>query len=182
MPRSNERPPSATNVPVPSDEPAPAAGAPPVMEPGVPGVARPAPVEVSPPAPTPAPEKSEEIILPPAGGNRPSTDEGVSRTSYRPTYKSVRNILRGRVVSYETGRPEEAVSVVLANRTGGFSERKALTDADGEFKISLPDGDWVVKVTMPSGSVFTVGRDLTASAGRVVDANNRYVGELIITR
>ncbi len=53
-----------------------------------------------------------------------------------------------------------------------------MTDADGEFKVSLPDGDWAVKVKMPSGSVYAVGQDyLTASSGKVTDASGRNVPE-----
>ena len=59
-----------------------------------------------------------------------------------------------------------------------------MTDADGEFKVSLPQGDWVVKVKMPSGSILPVGRDgyLTASSGRITDPSGRNVGQFTITR
>ncbi len=154
------------------------------------------------PEPAPTPARSVDPATPPErdtqGGvtipsiprpgelGQPKSDEMTSRTSYRPvtysTRPSARNVLKGRVVSFDTGRPEEAVRVILANRGGTFEDRQTQTDADGEFKISLPDGDWVVKVTMPSNSVYTVGRTMTASAGRVVDPNGKNVGELVITR
>ena len=94
---------------------------------------------------------------------------------------TTRNILRGRVVSFATGQPEEGVRVVLSNQ-GGFRERTAETDADGEFKVSLPDGDWSVRVTMPSGSVLDVRRDVVATAGRILDAHGKAIREYQINR
>ena len=73
--------------------------------------------------------------------------------------------------------------MIISNVTKNYTDRPAMTDADGEFKISLPDGDWTVKVKMPSGTVYPVGRDyVTASNGRVTDASGRNVAEFLITR
>jgi len=172
--RSTERLPSAAVSPNPADD---GMNVPPPATPAIPPTPRPS--DTSPPSP----EKAEDVILPPAGGSKPQIDGATGRTSYKPSnYNPVRNILRGRVVSFETGRPEEAVPVVLTSRSKAFDDRTTLTDADGEFKISLPDGDWAVKVTMPSGSVYTVGRSVTASGGQVVDRTGRNVGEFVITR
>ena len=135
----------------------------------------------------PLPDGSLEALPVPAPGSmgQPQADERTERTTLKPTYSparpSARNILRGKVVSYDSGRPEEMVSIVLTNRGGGFIDKKTLTDADGEFKISLPDGDWAVKVTMPSASVFTVGA-VTASAGKVIDPYGKNIAEMIIKR
>ena len=178
--RSTERPPSATVSPVPADE---AMSLPPTATPAVPLVPRQTPTEVSPPNPVPPVDKEPEIAVPPPGGSRPTPSEASFRTNRKPVeYPPTRNVLRGRVVSFETGRAEEAVDLVLTSRTNAFVDRATRTDADGEFKISLPDGDWVVKVTMPSGSVYTLGRSVTASGGQVVDRNGRNVGEYLITR
>ena len=117
-----------------------------------------------------------------SGGVNPQPSETSFRSARRPTYDG-RNILHGRVVSAESKRPEEGVSVIISNATKNYADRNAMTDADGEFKVSLPDGDWTVKVRMPSGSVFAVGRDyVTASNGRVTDASGRNVAEFLITR
>jgi hypothetical protein len=183
---SNERRPSgavddgtSSNVspPVPApptapQKPANATGANPIQEPG--------PLNTG----APAGPGANEVPIPPAGqiGNMPRGDEAF-RSSQRPASYEVRNILRGRVVSFDSGRPEEGVTVIVSSRTRTFNDRPAMTDADGEFKVSLPDGDWTVKVKMPSGSVYPVGRDyLTASSGKVIDASGRSVKEFLITR
>ena len=74
------------------------------------------------------------------------------------------------------------MTVVLTSRTGKYEDRPTQTNADGEFKVSLPEGDWTVKVTMPTGSVFRVGKALTASGGQIVDPAGKNVGEMIIKR
>ncbi len=185
--RSTERTPSATVNPIPGDQ-----GMSSDVGPGVAPAPVPNPpvrtggdVASPPPAPT-APADGPAMPAPGqlGGGNQPPQgDDRIDRSSLRPNYKGIRNILRGRVVSFESGSPEEAVTVVLTNRAGGFGDRTTQTDAFGEFKVSLPDGDWAVKVTMPSGSVYNVGRGITAGGGQVVDSsNNRTVTELRITR
>ena len=137
-------------------------------------------------SPPPADGLLEAPLLPAPGTmGQPPGEERIDRTSLRPNYSTERttsrNVLRGKVVSYDSGRPEEMVAVVLTNRSGRFSDRKTLTDADGEFKISLPDGDWAVKVTMPSDSIYTVGA-VTASSGKVIDPYGKNVAEMIIKR
>jgi hypothetical protein len=115
-------------------------------------------------------------------GAQPQPGETTYRGSRRPAY-DVRNILRGRVISAETRQPEEGVSVILSSTTRSYSDRNAMTDAFGEFRVSLPDGDWNVKVRMPSGSIYSVGRDfVTANGGRVTDSAGRNVAEFLITR
>lgn len=179
--RSTDRTPTATINSTPGGDEAPAAVAPGVADPAVPAAPKP---EMSPPPAPTAPDKPEEFPIPKAGTLKPQVDQGPTQsTSYKPvSYRPIRNVLRGRVVSYETNQPEEAVSVVLVNPGGAFDDRRVATDADGMFKVTLPDGDWAVKVTMPSGTVYTVGRGVTASGGQVVDRNGRYVGELLIKR
>jgi hypothetical protein len=141
----------------------------------------------APPVPSPAPSGTgaNDVPIPAPGqtGAAPRGDETTLRSAQRPTTYDVRNILRGRVVSFDSGRPEEGVTVIVSSRTKSFTDRPAMTDADGEFKVSLPDGDWTVKVKMPSGSIYPVGRDyLTASSGKVIDASGRNVKEFLITR
>ncbi len=185
---ANERRPQGTVSSVPgNEEPAPlnvnTAPAKEVPPPAMVPTAKPDP---TPPAQQPLPELNpNDIKIPEAGRSgavNPQPSETSFRSSRRPTYDG-RNILRGRVVSAESRRPEEGVSVIIANLTKNYADRNAMTDADGEFKVSLPDGDWTVKVQMPSGSIFAVGRDfVTASNGRVTDASGRNVAEFLITR
>jgi len=142
------------------------------------------PVEEPKPADLPVPKRGDVgSDLPPAP---PKIDKMTFRDARKPAFPlstEPRNILRGRVVSFDSGRPEESVTVVLASKTGSFADRTAMTDADGDFKVSLPQGDWVVKVKMPSGSVLPVGRDyLTASSGKITDPSGRNVNDFTIKR
>ena len=192
-----ERRPSAIINPAPAEPPPAVEAQPDVARTAVPPAPKTPADTATPPAPGtldpgPAPEKPGDLPdfgKPGTLGTQPgppSTDEAINRTSMRPsTYPSrpgTRNILRGRVVSWETGRGEEFVTVVLQNRSRVYEDRTAMTDADGQFKVSLPDGDWAVKVKMDSGSVYTVGRGVTATAGRVLDASSSEVRELLIQR
>ena len=117
------------------------------------------------------------------GDPNPRANETMYRTRKPATYPEVRNILKGRVVAYDSRRPEEGVTVVVSSLNNTFSDRTAMSDADGEFKLSLPEGDWTVKVQMPSGRIAAVGREyVTATSGRVTDSSGRNVKELVITR
>ena len=42
--------------------------------------------------------------------------------------------------------------------------------AFGRFAVKVPDGDWVVKVTMPSGRVYPVS-EITVSNGMITDTD-----------
>jgi hypothetical protein len=128
---------------------------------------------------------TDGVVVPPAGqlGNPATTPNETSfrRESKKPVY--TRNILRGKVISAESKSPEEGVTVIISNMTKQFADRQAMTDADGEFKVSLPDGDWAVKVKMPSGTIFTVRSDyVTASNGKITDSSGRIIADCVITR
>jgi hypothetical protein len=152
------------------------------------------------PLPQPGPLTGSEVANPPAQNNpAPPTDGGVAmpppgkigntapnemiyRQARRPLFDT-RNILRGRILSAETNLPVEGVTVILSNQTRSFTDRQAMTNVDGEFKVSLPDGDWTVKVKMDSGKVYTVGQDfLTASNGKITNPSGGNVGEMVIRR
>jgi hypothetical protein len=197
---SGERRPSATLNSSPSgDEGVPSNVTPPVPAPvNTPAPQRPAtaaPLEQPPaldpdkaaPAPAPTgpggkPNDSIQLPAPGATGGPTQPNETTFRKARRPTYDT-RNILRGRVISADSRLPEEGVTVIASSLTRSFTDRVAMTDADGEFKVSLPDGDWTVKVKMPSGSIFTVGQDsLTASNGKVTNSSGRNVVDFLITR
>ena len=132
--------------------------------------------------PMPKPGEAGSTQPPPV----PKVDETLYRRSRRPAFNGTsetRNIFRGRVIAFDSGRPEEAVTVVLASKTGTFVDRTAMSDADGEFKVSLPEGDWVLKVKMPSGSLLPVGRDyFSAVGGKVIDSGGRDVNAFTINR
>ena len=139
----------------------------------------------SPPTVAPLDEPKPEDIKVPAAGESGKAQTRPNETSYRqarrPSY-DVRNILRGGSISEKSRQPEEGVTVIVSSLTRAFGDRPTMTNAFGEFNVSLPDGDWTVKVKMPSGSVYAVGSDVTASAGRVIDPNGRNVAEFLITR
>ena len=180
---SNERRPSAVLNSTPGGEEGTSSNVNPRVPAEVPPPARPLAAEpVTPPA-APLPEPDPARLKLPEPGAQPTPNETMIRSRVRRPAYDVRNILRGRVISAESRQPEEGVSVVIASLTNNYGDRNALTDADGEFKVSLPDGDWTVKVKMPGGTIYPVGRDsVTASNGRVTDSSGRSVGEFLITR
>ena len=56
-----------------------------------------------------------------------------------------------------------------------------MSNAFGGFAIKVPDGQWSVRVTMPSGNAQTI-RDITVTDGRIVDnLEAREVHNLIIS-
>jgi hypothetical protein len=80
-----------------------------------------------------------------------------------------------------SSEPEQGVQVTVSSRTNAFVDRFKLTDEDGRFAIQVPDGDWTVKVTMPSGRVYPVSQ-ITVSNGLITDDIGRDIPSLIITR
>lgn len=94
---------------------------------------------------------------------------------------AARNVLFGRVKSRDTDEPEEGVQVMISSRMNSFQDRVALSDAFGRFAVKVPDGDWTVKVTMPSGRVYSVS-EITVSNGLITDDNGRDIPSLVITR
>ncbi len=152
------------------------------------------------PAPIPAPKapSADEDLVPlaPAGTEdllpeppeMGALDDSFRREAQRPVFTptrapepSVRNILFGRVREHLNNEPEEGVRVLLTNRGGSFEDRVALTDAFGRFAVRVPDGDWDVKVTMPSGRVYTVSQ-ITVNRGEITDDQGRDIPSLTITR
>ncbi|MHC5538644.1 carboxypeptidase-like regulatory domain-containing protein, partial [Singulisphaera rosea] len=100
---------------------------------------------------------------------------------YRPAVRVTRHILEGKVVNSDDNAAEEGVRVILSNRGGAFADRVTMTDAYGRYAVRVPDGDWTVKVTMPSGRVYAVS-ELTISGGEITDDLGRNVPSLTITR
>jgi hypothetical protein len=73
--------------------------------------------------------------------------------------------------------------VILVDRQGRFADRTTRTDANGRFSLALPEGDWTIVLTMPSGRELPVEEGLvTASAGKVSDRWGRELSNLVISR
>jgi hypothetical protein len=133
-------------------------------------------------APPAAPsDESDQIDLRPA----PAGNEPVRRDSMKAIYPRVRaadrrNILFGSVET-DDGRPRGEVPVTVINRTNSAIRHTGLSNAFGGFAIKVPDGQWRVRVTMPSGNAQTV-REITVTDGKVMDNYEaREVHNLIIS-
>ncbi|MDR3634572.1 MAG: hypothetical protein P4L84_12265, partial [Isosphaeraceae bacterium] len=117
--------------------------------------------------------------------NLPPLEESTLRKARKPVFgsptKLTENVLSGIVKSGDTGELVEGVPLRLTNRLRASADRALETDAYGRFAVRLPDGDWDVQVTMPSGRVYTVSR-LNVSNGKIVDDQGRNIPSLIITR
>ena len=71
--------------------------------------------------------------------------------------------------------------VSVVNRNNPSIRHSGVSNAFGGFAIQVPDGQWSVRVTMPSGNMQTV-RDITVTDGRVMDnLEAREVHNLIIS-
>jgi hypothetical protein len=151
-----------------------------------PAASRPAPASSPPP-----PGEPESTVAPLPDIPPPLGPPGVKRESLRPKITdsalgsphSSKNVLQGRVLSADTGEAEEGVTVILSDRLQRFIDRRVQTDALGRFAVSLPDGDWVVKVAMPSGTIYSVGKgNISASGGKVLNSSGDELGLLTIRR
>ena len=62
------------------------------------------------------------------------------------------------------------VRLTVTNRSKIMASFSAAASANafGGFAIRVPDGQWIVKVTMPSGNIQTV-RNITVTDGKVMD-------------
>ncbi|MGO9600419.1 MAG: carboxypeptidase-like regulatory domain-containing protein [Isosphaeraceae bacterium] len=137
--------------------------------------------------PLPAPLGPDDVLTAPPENQNPSGGP-TRRENLRPRFTSprnlppeLRNILFGTVKARGSSEPEEGVQVTISSRTNAFVDRAKLTDEDGRFAIQVPDGDWTVKVTMPSGRVYPVSQ-ITVSNGMITDDIGRDIPSLIITR
>lgn len=152
---------------------------------------------VSPPSPPaaerePAKKAAEALPPVPAPGpadvplNLPSPDDmTLQREARRPVFgtppKAATNVLKGVVKSGSTGELVEGARITVANRLGLSPDRTFESDAYGRFAVRLQDGSWDVRVTMPSGRVWSVSQ-LTISNGKIVDQYGRDIPSLVITR
>lgn len=136
-----------------------------------------------------APAGGDDLQSAPAGdettGAGPGGQRRVVQKPVLPTSRDVRsqyrNVLFGRVKTRDTNEPEEGVRVTISNRTNAYADRVALTDAFGRFAVKVPDGDWTVNVTMPSGRAYSVSQ-ITVSNGLISDDIGRDIPSLVITR
>ena len=124
---------------------------------------------------------SDQIELIPA----PGSDDPVRRESMKAIYPRMRtadrrNVLFGSVET-DDGRPRGEVPVSVVNRNNSAIRHNGVSDVFGGFAIHVPDGQWRVRVTMPSGTMQTI-RDITVINGKVVDNyERREVFNLIIS-
>lgn len=133
-------------------------------------------------APAPAPALPADDLLPAPGELGMNTRRQALRPStYDVVDRARRNVLFGRVRERDSGELEEGVRVTLVNRSGIYEDRTALSDAFGRFAVRVPDGDWTVRVVMPSGRVYPVS-EITVSNGLITDSEGRDVPSLTITR
>ena len=135
-----------------------------------------------------APAGPEDLEPAPAGDQTPGSGSGGRRVVQKPVLPAssgvrsqYRNVLFGRVKTRDTNEPEEGVRVTISNRTNAYADRVALTDAFGRFAVKVPDGDWTVNVTMPSGRAYSVSQ-ITVSNGLISDDIGRDIPSLVITR
>ena len=75
------------------------------------------------------------------------------------------------------------MQVILVDRKNRFEDRTTRTDSTGRFALALPEGDWTILLTMPSGRALPVEEGLvTASAGKVSDRWGRELSNLVLSR
>lgn len=150
--------PKATTRPDPESRPAPAPQ--PRDEPVIVG-----PGAEEPAAPGPLPEPSGS----PPAPDFPEIPPGPNQ-SMRPVPSSW-GILSGQVLDTK-GRPIERVKLTVRSKTAKFEDQEGVTNAFGQFAISLPEGDWEVVMPMDGGKVVTKaitvsGGEITTDSGRV---------------
>jgi hypothetical protein len=128
-------------------------------------------------APEPGRDNDTKDLLEPAP---PLESSPSRRDSMRPVYSSVQSVLRGRVEN-DAGDVREGVRITVASRNAPGIAHAGISDAFGVFAIRLEDGDWTVRVTMPSGRMFPI-RDISVRDGKVMDnREGREIPNLIIT-
>lgn len=110
----------------------------------------------------------------------PNPQGGRERSSYKPAARRLA-VLDGRVIDSATKDPVDAVEVVVSEKLSRFSDRTAKTDAKGRFAVALPEGDWVVKATLPDKKM-TTGKDVTVSAGFISDPDGKEIATLVVER
>jgi hypothetical protein len=130
----------------------------------------------------PAPARDNDELEPAP----PLDTSPTRRDSMRPTYSSqgasslVQAVLRGRVES-DAGESREGVRVTVASKSAIGRFHSGMSDAFGGFAIRLEDGDWTVRVTMPSGRAYAV-REISVKDGKVIDSREgREIPNLIIS-
>ena len=169
-------------LPSPPVAPAPEKESPTTVTPITPAPASPA--NAKPPV---APGE-EPITLPNAEGDavkresmKPVTPTATLSRYLRTTKKGDLNVLEGRVISSESGQPEDGVTLMIASRSASIGDQQAVTDAAGHYSVRLPDGQWIVRMKMPSGKIYTLSQ-LVVKSGQINDDLGRDIPTLNITR
>jgi hypothetical protein len=136
----------------------------------------------APVAPAPAPDQLGPLN--PADDNLPGTIRREARrpANLAPTLRPERRgVFFAKVQSGASGEAEEGVRITLTNQSDSTINRAAMTNAFGWIAMRLGDGDWTVKVTMPSGRVYPVGQ-IRVSNGQITDPQGTTIPSLEITR
>ncbi len=192
---SPERRPTPSYESAPDEEPTLRSGPAPTAEAVSPSGPDPNPPAAILPEPDYAPTTSpaeRDTTTPPAPADFPSFESVVPRETRRPVYSNndpgvrpvsmSQGILEGRVVSADNGQPEGGVRVILTDRRDRYTDRVANTDALGRYAFNLPEGDWTVRVEMPSRKVFPV-KEITVSGGQITTTDDgRELAALTIKR
>lgn len=144
-----------------------------------------APAAADLPVPVLPAETPESEAAPTGGTTEPRKRKAFKPVTPTPFVRSAQaknlNVLQGRVFSPEYAAPESGVAIAFASRRKTSTDRVATTDQAGKFSVRLPDGEWSVQVTMPSGRVYTVS-ELIVSKGQVRDDQGRDIPTLTINR
>jgi hypothetical protein len=140
----------------------------------------------SPPA-LPAPGEDESL-----DGIGPLPEPFEMRSSQRPAFSgglpgstlaAATKLVQGRVRDEQTGRPVGGLVVTFSNSITSFAERRAVTDATGQFQLGefLPDGDWsiVVSGAGENGASRTYPQ-VTVMGGRIYDRLGRDYSKLVL--
>ena len=59
--------------------------------------------------------------------------------------------------------------------------REVVTDAAGHYSVRLPDGQWIVRMKMPSGKIYALSQ-LVVKSGQIHDDLDRDIPTLNISR
>ena len=150
------------------------------------------PITPAPGSPTnakpPVAPGEEPITLPNIGGDavkresmKPVTPAATLSRYLRTTKKGDLNVLEGRVISSETGLAQDGVSLMIASRSGNIADQEVVTDAAGHYSVRLPDGQWIVRMKMPSGKIYALSQ-LVVKSGQIHDDLDRDIPTLNISR
>lgn len=110
---------------------------------------------------------------------RPAFSTGVPGS----TLAAVAGAIQGRVRESRSGRPVSGAIVTFSNASPSFSDRQAVTNERGEFRLpsALPAGDWSIIVSGQRAEFPTrTYPQITVVNGRIYDSNGRDYSKLVL--